>query len=194
MTPLLTGVFASQISGQLTPPFTPTGSYDFLASYTVPSGGVSSVTFDGIPSTYSHLQIRAIGRGGNADVQTTYTLRFNGDSSSSYSYHRLIGTGSSASSSGGGSSAEIYLYNGLGGTSAGTNIFGTSIWDILDYASTVKNKTVKYLGGIDNNGSGGIGLGSGAWFNTSAVSSIRLATDGGSNITQFSQFSLYGVK
>jgi hypothetical protein len=31
MTPLLTGVFASQISGHLTPSYTLTGNYDALA-------------------------------------------------------------------------------------------------------------------------------------------------------------------
>jgi hypothetical protein len=59
MTPLLTGVFASQISGHLTPPYTLTGNYDALGTVTVPSGGLSSVTFAGIPQTgYSHLQVR----------------------------------------------------------------------------------------------------------------------------------------
>lgn len=188
MSPIL-GIWASSIQPSLN-----ATSFDSIATVTVGSGGQSTVEFTSIPSTYKHLQIRAIGRGGNSDVGTTYTLRFNSDSSSSYSYHRLLGTGSVVSVIGGGSTSEMYLYAGLTGANANSNVFGVSVWDILDYSSTTKNKTVKYTGGLDNNGSGFVGLGSGGWFNTSAVTSIRLATDGGTNFTQYSSFALYGIK
>jgi len=61
MSPIL-GIYASQITGHLNP-FTPTGSYDALASYTVPSGGASTITFAGIPTggQYTHLQLRVSG-------------------------------------------------------------------------------------------------------------------------------------
>jgi len=59
MSPLLTGVLASQISGHLNT-FTLTGAMDALATVTVPSGGVSSITFSALPQTgYSHLQLRS---------------------------------------------------------------------------------------------------------------------------------------
>jgi hypothetical protein len=171
-----------------------TTAFDSIATVTVGSGGQSTVEFTSIPSTYKHLQIRAIGRGGNSDVATTYTLRFNSDSSASYSYHRMLGTGSAMSAIGGGSTSEMYLYAGLTGANASSNVFGVSIWDILDYASTTKTKPIRFLGGLDNNTSGFVGLGSGGWFNTSAITSIRLATDGGTNFTQYSTFALYGIK
>ena len=193
MTPLLTGVFASQISGHLDT-FTPTGSYDAIASYTVGASSVSEIIFSGIPSGYKHLQIRAIARTNRSDYETTFIFRFNGNSSSIYSYHRLIGdgSGSSTSASGGGSGPESYLYAGATGTS--TSAFGASIWDILDYNSNTKTKTVRYLGGNDYNGGGRINLGSGGWFSTDPINSIRITTDGGFNFTQYTQFALYGVK
>ena len=42
------------------------GSYESIATVTVGSGGAASVEFTSIPSTYTHLQIRAI-------VRTNYT-------------------------------------------------------------------------------------------------------------------------
>ena len=40
MTPIIKGIVASGISGHLIPPYSPTGSYDALAVYTVPSGEI----------------------------------------------------------------------------------------------------------------------------------------------------------
>jgi len=190
MTPML-GIMASQISGHL---YTLTGNYDSIQTVSVGSGGQSTITFSSIPTTYKHLQIRSIARGANADTQTTLTIRLNSDSGSNYSYHRLIGIGSSASASGGSSVTYSYFYFGSSGTTAGTNVFGVSIIDLLDYTNTSKNKTLRFLGGTDANGAGGVSLCSGAWYNTAAVSTITLTADGGGNFDQYSHFALYGIK
>jgi hypothetical protein len=65
----------------------------------------------------------------------------------------------------------------------------------LDYASVNKNKTVRTLTGIDNNGSGFLTVFSGAWLNSSSpVNSITLVPQSTYNFVQYSQFSLYGIK
>lgn len=188
MSPVL-GIWASQgrVAGT---------SFESISTVTVGAGGASSIDFTSIPGTYTHLQIRGIARTNRSDnSETTFALRFNSDGGSNYAYHRLIGDGSSASASGAGSSSYAYLYAGAAGAQAGTNTFGASIWDILDYTSTAKNKTVRYLGGLDNNGSGRITLGSGLWLNnTTAISSIAITTDGSYNFTQYSTFALYGIR
>jgi len=66
------------------------------------------------------------------------------------------------------------------------------ITDILDYASTTKYKTYKTLTGRDYNGSGGIGIQSNLWSNTTAVNTVNITTDG--TFAQYSQFALYGIK
>jgi hypothetical protein len=166
--------------------------YELIERVNVGASAVSNITFSSIPSTYKHLQIRASVKTDRSDTETTFTLRLNSDSGNNYSYHRLIGDGSSASSSGGGAGPFIYLYSGAAGN--GGNYFGLSAWDILDYTNTNKNTTVRYLGGHDTNGAGRVTLGSGAWYNTSAVSTIQINTDGGFNFTQYSSFALYGIK
>lgn len=192
MTPLLTGVFASQISGHLTPPLSPVSSYDALASYTVPSGGVSQIEFAGIPTggQYQHLQLRMSLKSA-ATTNGTPTLVYNNDTSSIYTYHQLKGDGSSASAySPGANYGGTWYING--GQSA--DQFGAYITDILEYASVTKNKTIRTLAGFDNNGSGSIFLVSTAYCATSTpITSLKLTVQSG-NIAEFSKISLYGVR
>jgi hypothetical protein len=179
------GIYASQISGHL---FTLTGSYDALASVTVPSGGLSSVTFAGIPTGYSHLQIRGI-NGQTYSTTKEILISFNGDNGTNYTTHQLYGNGSSAGAYSNTGITQTYV-----GQSVGTaNYFGATVIDILDYANTNKNKTARMLWGWDANGSGQIFLSSGLWLNTSAITSITLAQNSG-NMAQYSSFALYGVK
>jgi len=174
-------------------PWSPTGAYDALATTTVGSGGAASVTFSGIPSTYKHLQIRSLARDNSASGTVTYfKVNFNSDSGSNYTYHRLGGDGSSAFSDSGSSITTTYANFALANSST-TQIMGASIIDVLDYANVAKYKTIRTLAGADQNGSGRVGLSSGLWMSTSAVTSITLVADSGT-FGQYSQFALYGVK
>lgn len=167
-------------------PWSPTGAYDALATVTVGSSAVSSVTFSGIPTGYKHLQIRGVLLTSGA---TNPTFNFNGDTGSNYAWHHLYGNGSSVSSNGGGSQTFMYFnYN------PSSSYPSTFVMDILDYASTTKYKTSRTLAGSDTNGSTSeIALWSGLWQSTSAVTSITL-NGAGVNFNQYTQFSLFGVK
>lgn len=172
----------------------PQGAYDALATITVPSGGAASVTFAGIPTGYKHLQIRAHAHfDGTANQYANMQMQFNGDTGSNYVYHRLYGTGSGSGSADASSSTtkintpwipdNTYSYN-----------YGAQVIDFLDYSSVVKNKTIRALGGFDGNGSGLLGLFSGAWLNSStAINSISIFIPS-NTISASSQFSLFGVK
>jgi hypothetical protein len=173
-------------------PFIP-NSYESIATVTVGSGGQSTITFSSIPSTYQHLQIRYTSRVNVADTGENIWLRFNGDTGNNYSYHYILGDGSSASSAGSGSFTRI-LSGRTAGNNTTANVFGASVIDILDYANTNKNTTARTLTGLENNGSGVVFLESGGWFNTSAVTSITLAETSGNSFVQYSQFALYGIK
>ena len=166
--------------------------YESIQTVTVGAGGSSTVTFTSIPSTYSHLQIRAISKDSRGFANTGFNIRLNSDSSSNYSVHNLEGDGGGSAVAGGSANVtQIGIGNSSGGTNA--NIFGAQIIDILDYANTNKYKTVKTLGGHDQNGSGFIGLYSGNWRSTSAVTSITIIPLV-ANIQQYSSFALYGIK
>jgi len=167
----------------------PFGAYDALASISVPSGGVNSVTFAGIPTGYKHLQIRArhlyTGSGANMIV------RYNGSAISNSISHYLYGTGGGVTDSGNDSTNSIISFQ----SGASTTNFCLAVYDILDYASTSKNKTLRGVVGQEMNGSGIIGLVSGLAVTTSPISSLTFSYSGGTaNFQEFTQFALYGVK
>lgn len=188
MSPIL-GIVASS---HYTQAFTPTGSYDSLASYTVPSGGVSSITFSGFPTdgTYKHLQLRMITS--SADGDTEGYIEYNGDyTSSNYYYHRLFGNGSVAGS---GAGTGSYIFNGWQTGLSGSYV--ASVVDIIDYTNTSKLKTTRCLTGFDTNGgsnSSWIASNSTLWNSTAAINQIRVRMNS-NNFNQYTQVSLYGVK
>lgn len=160
------------------------GDFQSIATTTVGAGGTGTITFSDISQTYKHLQIR-IHDMPSADHNVT--MRFNGDSGSNYSYHNLSGNGSTAISNA--STPETLMY--LPGTSGGVSYPLVIVCDILDYADTNKYKTVRALGGNDNNSTQGvIALRSNHWRSTSAVTSIVLS----GSFAQYSSFALYGIK
>ena len=169
-------------------------AYESIATVTVGGGGSSTITFSSIPSTYTHLQIRWIAKTNRADTDDVVQMQFNSDTGANYSWHGLAGTGSVAGANAGASQSNIEIKWGATGNSGATNIFASAIIDILDYADTNKYKTTRRLGGADLNGSGQIYLSSGNWRSTSAITSIVLNRQYGSNFLQYSSFALYGIK
>ena len=189
MIPVLHGVWAS---GGLA------GDFEHIETITVGAGGASSVTFSSIAGTYKHLQIRGIARTSRTGAGGDYLgVRFNGVTTSSYSFHDLYGVGGGSPSvfSSGAATQTFCVMQRVSSASESTNVFGAFVTDILDYASTTKYKTLRNLGGYDNNGSGQMTLDSGSFQNTAAITSIELKGQAGSStIQQYSTFSLYGVK
>ena len=168
-------------------------SYESIASYTA-TGSETSITFNSFPSTYASLQIRCLTEDNTSASNTAYPafLQFNNDSGSNYNYHYLLGNGSAASAVGSGTTTDPWIY-GADSISTTSNIFGVVIIDILDYASNTKNKTSRYISGLDRNGSGFVALGSTLWRNTNAITRIDLVA----NFNGFaanSVYSLYGIK
>jgi len=171
------------------------GSYESISTVTVGSGGQSSITFSSIPSTYTHLQVRGIGRTARSGVHIDgLYLQFNGDTGTTYSSHAMYGNGSVVAAYSIINTNSPQSGAGLAGSTAGANVFGVSILDILDYANTNKYKTVRNLSGLDTNGNGEVDFGSAAWRSTAAITSIRFFTESGTAFQQYSQFALYGIK
>jgi hypothetical protein len=183
------GIIASQNYSR----FTDTGAMFPIAMVNVGSAGASTIEFTSIPQTYKHLQVRGIARTNRAATTDFAKLRFNSDSTTNYSIHGLEADGSAAAAYGVASQDNINIYR-FGSATATASVFGVSVIDILDYTSTNKYKTVRSLGGADNNGSGVLGLVSGAWLSTSAITSIQIIPGIGTSFNQYTQFALYGIK
>ena len=185
-------VYGSMLAGN--PVYVVPTDFESIATTTVGSGGSSTITFSSIPGTYSHLQIRCIGRGTVAQGEMQIFARFNSDSGSNYSNHLLRTDGASAFAIGSASDNKISGIVRMSAANATSGIFGGGVIDILDYANTNKYKTLRSLGGVDANGSGQIYYKSGLWMSTSAITSISIGIDDGGNFAQYSHFALYGIK
>jgi hypothetical protein len=170
-----------------------TSSYESIASATG-TGSSGTISFTSIPSTYKHLQIRVIGRSTAGSLNDDINVQFNGDTGSNYSRHYIQGAGGGVSAGGSASQTYIRSANYLTGSTIAANIYGVSIFDIIDYASTTKNKTVSSFGGYSTNGTTDpLLLSSGAWFSTAAINSITLSF-GSAIASTGNSFALYGIK
>jgi hypothetical protein len=169
-------------------------SSEYLIESRILDTAVSAVTFsnlDQFAGVYRHLKIVSSARDTNSYAGgLVIRMIFNG-SGSGYAWHLLQGGGTGANSVGSGNgTGQPYMRGGyyLGGGLV-ANSFGSSITNILDFASSSKNKTIMALTGEPQHTSALI---SGFWQSTNPVTSITLSAD----ITSFavgSRFSLYGV-
>ena len=169
MSPIL-GIYASSNYQRVTD----TGDMFPIGVVTVGSGGASSITFSSIPATYTHLQIRGIARSTQAASGNSVIMYINNvtTASGNYSVHVLTGTGSAAQAYG---ASNDVIQNSISAGNETAGVFGAFCFDILDYTNTNKTKTVRSLGGYDNNGSGLIRFASGMLHSsTAAITTIRL--------------------
>jgi hypothetical protein len=141
----------------------------------------TSVTFSSIPATYTDLVIVGVVSGAGDQIK----LQFNGDTSSIYSYRFLYGNGTSAlSAEATGNNAYIRI-----GQSYTSNL-GNFICNVLNYSNTTTYKSVLSRAG---NAGNLLGLFTGTWRSTAAVTSIKFELLSGS-FDSGSTFTLYGIK
>jgi hypothetical protein len=159
------------------------GNYESIQTVTVGAGGVSSIDFTSIPSTYKHLQIRGIVK---PTVASNLIIKYNNDAANHYA-HFMYGDGASTA---GGQSGSGYI-----GYASSTAQFSGFVIDLYDYTSTAKNKTGRAYMGTDANGSGYPFMSSHMYYPSTitAISSINMSIQG-SNLAQYSSFALYGIK
>ena len=164
-----------------------------IASALVGAGGVSQINFLDIPQNYKHLHLRESSRSNRTlNPNDSVVLYFNNEINN-YSYHDFGSDGSSVYAYGA-ASPGLCATQMSAADSINSNIMGVALIDILDYANTSKNKTVRCTGGVDGNGSGRVAMMSSAWLSTNEIFSIKIAPQVGTSWYQYSRFSLYGIK
>jgi hypothetical protein len=159
-------------------------------STTYGTGSSASIDLTSIPQTYKHLQLRMQMFADNNAAKMT----FNNVTTSTYASHRLHNSSSTAlTSDNEPSQAQIWMRYTVG--TSDPYVVPTVVCDILDYTSTTKNKTARWLAGRTDTASGThyVLLGSGFLQSTNAITSIKLDSAVGSFRTN-TRISLYGVK
>jgi hypothetical protein len=168
-------------------------AYEQIATTTLGSNSSADIVFSSIPGTYKHLQVRAT-LAKNSTNFGYMLLQFNTTPATIYNYHSLDGTGSSVvSNNSGGAQTELVAMVMAGNNT--TSAFSGSVLDILDYASTSKNKTIRALSGVHQSAGTNattIQLKSGLWASTAAVTSIKFFTYGQTYLAG-TRISLYGI-
>jgi hypothetical protein len=193
MSPILTGVIASGISGNLIGP----SSFESISTVTL-SANTSTLTISSIPSNFQHLQLRCDVRGTTGAISGNYPdLRVNGDTGSNYTYSYVetyapnspdaIVTGST------GNLGQLYGPYFLNNDNHAAGYFASLFINIADYSSTNKYKTWQATGGWTDRSVARISSMAGHWMSNSAINSITLTPASGSWVTG-STFALYGIK
>ena len=150
------------------------------------SGPQASFEFTDIPQTYTHLLLVTSLRNTSATAGWADAyVRFNNTTANLKSVG-LYGWGTSLGTI---SPTEIYHQMIGGGNAAG--YFSNSSLTILNYSDTVK-KAISVETGTENTGTNIRAIVSGAYSNTTPISSIQIVPSSDS-FAQFSSANLYGI-
>lgn len=158
-------------------------------------GNAASVEFINLAryADYQHLQIRMSLRSSNAALWEETRINFNG-SATGYRSHTMFGYESSPPISTQDTAAYVRIFFSAGNNGP-AGAFSAAIVDILDPFETTKSKVTRSLSGrVPLGGENRVGLSSGLWSNTAAISSMVIAPTSGSSWIAGSRFSLYGLR
>jgi hypothetical protein len=164
--------------------------YKLIEIIEVGAGGAASIEFTGIPQDGVDLVlVMSLRAGEGAAIRTAY-VRFNGDSGNNYSFIRLTGDGSTASSSvaSGGDWLTFAYINGAGSTAS---TFDSQNLTISNYTSTAAKSTSTDSVTENNATEARAQILAGAWSGTAAITSMEFFTF--DTFVQYSTASLYKI-
>ena len=166
-------------------------TYTLISSATVGSGGVSSIDFTSIPSTYTDLKLVYSFRTSQSAVYSQGYMSFNG--SGTYSDRDLYGDSGTAGSGNSSGSSYTTRMNWTTGNTATSNTFGSGEVYIPNYASS-NAKSMSADNVSENNATASIlDLSAGSFSSTSAINSITIIPPTSTTYLQYSTVYLYGI-
>lgn len=155
----------------------------------------ASVTFDDIPSTYEHLQLRISMQDTTADVFESLYMQLGDsghspvDTGTNYARHYIYAYTNNEYAGGQSGSNDIWLGKVAATTAKFSALYGPLIVNIYDYANANKNTSVFAL---DSSGTGDyIRFTSGMWMDTSVVNAVLIKGNG--NLGRSTEMTLYGL-
>lgn len=164
-----------------------------IYTQTVGAGGQFGITFNNIPQTFTDLVLQISAR--NVSAVTTidmYIGAINGDSGTNYSSTYLFANGSSVAS-GRGSNATVVTIGQVPGASATSNTFGSATVTIPNYTSSNYKQIISDCVTENNATAVNTWMSANLWRGTAAISYFTVYLSGGSNLSQYTDISLYGV-
>jgi hypothetical protein len=174
-------------------------TYSKIATYTVGSGGVSTVSFLNIPQNYTDLVVMTSARTDSSGTADDVLVCYFNSNQTGYSGKRSFGTGTgtgsdSLSNSNGGASGSRILVGAISSTGGTSNTFGNASLYISNYTKGTY-KSTSGEGVQSNNTTGSYQMMSNnLWANTEPITSITLGGYWSNTFVQHSTFHLYGIK
>lgn len=159
-------------------------TYEPIATTTLAGG--TSYTFSSIPSTYTDLILISNSKFGG--TRTIYSMQFNGDTATNYSYTNIAGNGTSAISERDPNSAMIAI--GLI-----SDQWQTTTIQIQNYSNTTTYKTNLSRGNsLGTTATQDVNAYVGTWRSTAAINAIKVYPINLTAFTSGTTLTLYGIK
>ena len=162
-------------------------TYSKIATYTVGSGGIPSVSFLNIPQTYTDLVVKFSARSTAASSDLVY-IQPNG-LTTNLTYRILYGQGTTAGSI----SGSDGLIGWIDISSDTANTFGNAEVYIPNYTYANYKSFSTYAVTENNDQQADKSFAASLWSSTAAITSLGFAPSSGSFV-QYSTFHLYGIK
>ena len=164
-----------------------------IASQVVTGNTTNTITFNNIPQTYAHLEIKSFIPNSSANSGGVGNIWWypNGAALSNGTIHEM-NTNVVSSVTSGAATGLPWVRTGYQNYSAAFPI--VSVSTVLDYSSTVKFKTAKYVGGSDTNANTNpyLQIGSGLIQTNSPITSMTFGIDNG-YFAAGTRIDLYGI-
>jgi len=170
----------------------PTATYEKIQTYTTVSA-VNTYTFSAISGAYTDLRLVVSNAAISGGVDSNLSFRLNGDTGSNYSMTNLGARALSATPFSGRQSTtygNINWYTALGSQA------GMTVTDFMNYSNSTTFKTVLCNSRVNEGNAtySGVEVLVNLWRNTAAITSLTLFSFSGSNFTNGTTFTLYGIK
>ena len=151
------------------------------------ASAVASVTFSGIPQTFTHLKLVISSVTSVSAASAPLEVTLNGDSGAHYFYNFITNIFGTSISAGSVSSAAFAIMGDAGDNNASA---AANEITIMGYAGSTFGKAMT---GVCSSTTQGVFSSAGLWTQTAAVTSVTLALGSGT-FTAGSIFSLYGMQ
>lgn len=159
-------------------------TYEPIATATG-NGSSSSITFSSIPQTYTDLIVSVVFQSTSGDY---IDFQLNNDTSGSYSFTQLYGAGGSPGGAANTNQTAVIWES----TPTSPEIANSTI-HFLDYSNSTTYKPFLIRSNITTGNT--VRSISGLWRNTSAISTLKIYTNGGGTPwTSATKITLYGIK
>ena len=174
-----------------------TNTFALIKTYTIGSGGTSSINFTAIPSTFTDLCLKVSLRTNNAlDNFENVKLTFNNSSGgTAYSDLLIYGNGSTVATASNSTQAQTYFQYADAGTSTSSTFSNVDFYLPNYSGASYKNLIVNSV--TENNSSAAngviISIAAEIYSSTTAINQITLKPNVGTLFVQYSSASLYGI-